>query len=245
LLKAPAGGGWDKITFDDPYVWDGSSNLVIEIIQDDVFTGTNTLVERQIGSTKKSLAYFQSTSGAGSATSGTSTTIWPMMKLNYCSAAAIPNDIGFTWSPTSMLDDPNASTTLAYPSFTTTYVVTIADSTDANACTTSDFVAVYDSCGLILNSELLSFHGKHINDHNTLQWHAASEAKLFKYILEGSLNHVDFEAVGERSSEGNNNSYIFLDTDLTSYEVGVEGLAIADCKLDTPLKLEAGVQEYV
>ncbi|MCH8331355.1 MAG: hypothetical protein IH946_08225, partial [Bacteroidetes bacterium] len=144
--QPPAAGGWDKITFDFPYVWDGSSNLVFEICQDEVFTGTNTMVERDILVEKRALMTFQSSSGACSATSGTASTIFPLIKFSYCAASSIPDNIGFSWSPTTGLSDPTNDTTLAYPGHTTTYVVTVMDTTDTVACTELGYIGVIDTC---------------------------------------------------------------------------------------------------
>ncbi|MCH8330222.1 MAG: T9SS type A sorting domain-containing protein, partial [Bacteroidetes bacterium] len=73
----------------------------------------------------------------------------PNVKFIYCTASSIPTTLKYSWSPTTGLDNPNIDTPRAYPSVTTTYVVTVWDSTDNNSpCVSTDVIAVFDTCGI-------------------------------------------------------------------------------------------------
>ncbi|NVO01303.1 MAG: hypothetical protein HXX09_01240 [Bacteroidetes bacterium] len=98
--------GWQTITFNTPYVWNGTSNIVINITMD----GANL--------TNNSISYYTTTSGnttictssgytAGVTTTGTTST----QRLDIKFAATGSSNSPITWSPTTNLFSDAAATT--------------------------------------------------------------------------------------------------------------------------------------
>lgn len=133
--------GWNNYTFDDPYIWDGISNVLIEICfnnnnwtnYDHVFysaTSYNSVLFRRVdGSVGCDL------------NSPTSSYNRPNIQLSNC---GIPPSAIYSWSPPDGLSNPNISNPLAAPALNTTYTVTATTA----SCSFTETVQVnvdYDS----------------------------------------------------------------------------------------------------
>jgi hypothetical protein len=55
----------------------------------------------------------------------------------------------------------------------------------------------------VLPVELLTFSAKNMAENNLLEWQAASEMSLFKYVIETSSDGIFYTTIGERLANGN------------------------------------------
>jgi hypothetical protein len=72
---------------------------------------------------------------------------------------------------------------------------------------------------ITLPIELISFLGKHINNYNLLNWQTATEINSKEFIIERSLDGIDFNVIGSVLAKGNSNqtsNYEFIDNDISS-----------------------------
>lgn len=135
----PATAGWHTITFDTPYDWDGSSNIIVEFCsqgtQDNSF---NYVYYTSTGPVTQTMYdYGASAAGCGELT-GTRTSIRPNMAFTLCSQ--IITSPVYAWTPTSGLSDPTIINPVATPAATTTYQLNITDG--GSGCTGSGTVSV-------------------------------------------------------------------------------------------------------
>ncbi len=132
----PVALGWNTHNFSQAYVWDGTSNLLVEVCfgMNNPYSYTqNVTVEL------KQLPYIASTFHAedtnpvcggtqladnsyGLMTSGEY--MVPNMKLGYCGGQN-PSNFTYTWTPTAGLSSTNTYSTLANPTATTIYTVQV------------------------------------------------------------------------------------------------------------------------
>jgi len=148
-----AGTTWDQITFDNPYVWNGDSNLVLEICQNTMLVGASTTNRTLSAAANRSLLKFDFATGACNASGPSSSAIMPLVKFVYCAAASIPSITKYTWSPTTSLSTTaDDSVVKVYPSVLTSYVVTVEDSLASIQCLNSAVIAIYDTCNCELDS---------------------------------------------------------------------------------------------
>lgn len=108
--------GWNTHTFDNPYNWDGSSNLFVEVcynnnsnsLDDDVYyTATNY----------NSIAYdcgdpFGAANGCTLASADDSSNARPNTRFSVCQPGLSSND-NVSWSPSSLVDSPSVANTTA------------------------------------------------------------------------------------------------------------------------------------
>ncbi len=82
--------GWQTFTLDNPFVWDGSSNLVIEFVTDTFnSSGTSSTIDLENTDNTMSL-YSESSSTAGTAqTTGNSVANRPIMRFTLCGAPEV------------------------------------------------------------------------------------------------------------------------------------------------------------
>ena len=98
--------GWNDIVFDDPFFWDGVSNVLVEICWQNstaLFTGISTLNYSILPSPMTMLAW--NSADVCSEIQGFATTIRPEMRFGYCTNP--PNPLyTYLWSPASAVSNP-------------------------------------------------------------------------------------------------------------------------------------------
>jgi len=144
--------GWNTFTFSSPYVYDGSSNLLIEICYDNSAWSAYDNIEYS------SLAYAASMTMDQDASVGCSFTnseaiynARPNMKINY-SVNIIPANYIISWNPTTGVSDPSSLTPTVSPDLgNTTYTLSI--STLDGQCTETSTITynVIEEAPAILN----------------------------------------------------------------------------------------------
>ncbi len=142
--------GWNTFTFDNPYVWDGVSNLVVEFCtntfqSNDVYFAFDTLIYSNLCRyivTQSMTDSSQCAVAMGLPYANFTVTGIPETKFKFCSSPVIPSSNNeYNWSPTTNLSNPNDSATMAWPTTTTTYMVTAWDST-SNGCVSERSVSI-------------------------------------------------------------------------------------------------------
>lgn len=121
-----------------------------------------------------------------------------------------PAGSGYIWSPAATLDDPNLQSPTATPSVTTTYYVT----TTAGTCSALDSVIVTWCDPLPI--ELISFSGYNSGELNELFWQTATEMNNDYFILQRSVDGMNFNDLMEVDAVGNSmtmEEYRTLDMD--------------------------------
>lgn len=91
--------GWNDIVFDNPYVWDGVSNVIIEICWQNTGTMTfpgTTVNWSNVGTAMTKLAW--NSADVCNEVQGFATTIRPEMRINYCNNPPNPN-YDYSWTP--------------------------------------------------------------------------------------------------------------------------------------------------
>ncbi len=151
--------GINTHTLNNPFVWDGTSNLLVEICHNNDLGSTNEATANASVnfSTPGFTSYSVVTrSNQGSvceisgsnfaAPSGTSTSR-PLMIINGCTSVSNPST--YTWAPSTNLNTTAGATVIATPAATTTYTVTAtnADGCFATASTTIHLPNASNSTG--------------------------------------------------------------------------------------------------
>jgi len=97
--------GWNTFNFDYPYMWDGSSNLVVEFCSDNPNIGTGSSCRYQCYTGRYPTLYtnLYNASGACNQTTGIRTTCRPNMRFGFCDA--VPSGMTFTWSPATFMNN--------------------------------------------------------------------------------------------------------------------------------------------
>lgn len=136
----PTAGGFNAFVLDNDYIWDGTSNLVVEFCTNSLQSGTASNIRyTSTGTGFFSVCYanrFNAT-GACSQATGIRTFLRPNMQFTWCSS--LPAGLNYTWSNASTLDNPSISNPTASPNSTTTYSVTVDD---GGVCDGLDFVTI-------------------------------------------------------------------------------------------------------
>lgn len=84
-----------------------------------------------------------------------------------------------------------------------------------NGFNIDDITVITGGTPTLLPVELISFSGRNNGDVNELQWNTASELNTKQFIVERSVNGIDYEPIGKVTAAGNSNrplSYNFTDT---------------------------------
>jgi hypothetical protein len=130
--------GWNTHTFQTPYVWNGTSNLIVEVCHNNTSFTSNAVVRQTTGSFSSTVYYRADANGVCANNSITGTSFQrPNMKLNACGGGTPGNT--WTWTPATNLSSTTINNPVASPSSTTTYSVTLTNTT---GCTGSASVTV-------------------------------------------------------------------------------------------------------
>lgn len=165
--------GWNSFQLDSGFLWDGASNLIVEVLQYNSNTFGNQPNETECSYTAfKGYVYdFANTNLAGGSGAALTSYLRPNIRLGYC---APPFTLyTFNWSPSVGLSNPNVSNPLVSPLVNTSYIVNV---TDLNGCTSQDIVNVILGSGPVLDSLVTT---------NVL-CNAASTGSICAYLSQGN-----------------------------------------------------------
>jgi hypothetical protein len=126
------GTGWQAITFQTPFYWDGTSNLLYQFCFDNTSYTTYSMIDYRITATSQMIYTFADGSTGCDMTGFSNENKIPIVRFNYHPAPT------FSWTPTATLNSSNIPDPIATPSSTTTYTMTAT----ANGCSVSDDVIV-------------------------------------------------------------------------------------------------------
>jgi hypothetical protein len=135
--------GANTITFTTPYVWDGVSNIVLDVRQDGIDNINNAITTFTAAADNKNFEAHTSTTSAtnslqsmvaSASVTGTATT----RRLNIVLAYSSIQNPTWSWSPSAGLNTTTGNTVIATPPSTTTYTATAT----INGCPTSQTVTV-------------------------------------------------------------------------------------------------------
>lgn len=133
--------GQNVHTFDTPFYWDGVSNVIIEICHDAVNpTGTSSSVSMQSASNR---TIYSGTTGACNLTTGTNTTLRPVIGFGAQAGTNVTSSMDFVWNPGAI----NTNTALVNPvntgSVAATQVYTATVTNTVTGCVNSTTVGVF------------------------------------------------------------------------------------------------------
>jgi hypothetical protein len=121
--------GWQTINFANNFVWDGSSNIVVDVWQDGPNSSANPLTYMTTLTSYRALYTFNTTTAG---TSGTQT--YNRMNIRFTN---VPNQPTFEWSPTTNLFT-NAAATIAYTGSNATTVYALNTSSTQYTATSTN-----------------------------------------------------------------------------------------------------------
>lgn len=148
VYTSPAAGyvttlGWNNITLDNPYDWDSTKSLVVEICYSNTANGTPAAVNTVVGNSQQYVINYTN-SGTGSvcqnplaATATVYNTQRPIIRLNFCKSQTLP--FSYTWSPGRFLSDSTTQNPLAYVPKSITYQVSTFG---GNGCKIRDSIQI-------------------------------------------------------------------------------------------------------
>ena len=204
--------GWNTYNFSQGYVWDGVSNLVIEICfdnsaytLDDGVAATSTTFNSVI------YQYQDNTSGCTMGVSTLSTTR-PNIRLGQCQVATA-TALTYSWSPSTGLSATNVASPMASPVATTTYNVYVSN----GLCTLNAPLTVVYNCALPV--ELLKAKIHYQNTYYTDLGFVTEEGNEGDYFLVYRKYEEDkqFLVIDSLPYQKNQQNYAFQDANLRFY----------------------------
>lgn len=128
--------GWNTLTFDYGFRWDGSSNIVIEYCYENPFEYTSIV---GIGNySSPSCGVYLNGDGVCTDSTGSSAGRKPWLKMGHC--PIILNDLSYTWMPNYNISDPTVAEPSLYPYTTTMYYLNATDT--VSGCQYTDSILV-------------------------------------------------------------------------------------------------------
>ena len=129
---------WELFSFDQAFVWNGTSNIVVEICYVNSTASNNFPFVRYTVQTFVSSAHTSANAGVCSNTTGSLTDHRPNTRFHHCDIMH-PNALTYSWAPATGLSSASVRNPTASPTTTTNYIVTV---TDANGCYNTDTAQV-------------------------------------------------------------------------------------------------------
>lgn len=132
--------GWNMISLDNPYTWDGQSNLVVEFCTNTLNAGNpSSLNYTCLGTGAQRCLYISviNNSSACLLPAGLRSDCRPDFRFETCVSQA--SGLSFSWSPGASLSAVQIPNPIANPSQTTTYTLTVSD---GGVCEGMDWVTV-------------------------------------------------------------------------------------------------------
>jgi hypothetical protein len=205
--------GWNMHDLDNPYDWDGVSNLIVEVCYDNpAAIGYDYTRYSPAGYTALIRSYNSTNSTSGCAYGGTATYSYSnLANTRFVSCDAAAGTATYLWTPSADLNDPNIANPTATPntpSTTVSYLVEVS----GGVCTVYDTVNVTVCNPLPI--ELLSFEGYNNEDVNELSWITLSESNNDYFSVLRSIDGVQFSEIGAVDAIGNSideHQYRFTD----------------------------------
>ncbi len=121
--------GWNMHQFTTPYIWDGVSNLIVEVCFDMLSQNntSNSATRYSVTPFVSSIYNVSNTANACNATFITNTLFQrPNTRFSVCDGAD-PAAYTYTWSPNMWISDTSIIDPQAWPDTTTTYTVVVKD----------------------------------------------------------------------------------------------------------------------
>ncbi|MCD6020045.1 MAG: hypothetical protein K0S53_3166 [Bacteroidetes bacterium] len=118
--------GWNTYDFPQPYLWDGTSNILVSVcFFNPNWGGSNVVEYTNVGYNSCRHADQDGTSICGNLAGEAISQNRPNIRFGNCSAIADPNDYTYTWMPTTGLSDPSIKNPVLTVNGTQVYTVTV------------------------------------------------------------------------------------------------------------------------
>lgn len=118
--------GWNTFNFNQAYEWDGTSSILIDICYNMQTYYTSNPIMTSTGVGANRCVYYQSDSQVACNTTATGTTSQNRPNIRFWNVQSInPNNFTYTWAPTTGLSSTTSFSTVANPTVTTIYTVTV------------------------------------------------------------------------------------------------------------------------
>lgn len=144
--------GWNTHTFSTPYLWDGISNLVVEVCFDNLASSysSNSITPWECTSFNSSI-YYRSDATVACTYTGTPSTSTnrPVTRFNTNLVAPDPSTYTFQWPTGQGIDNPSAQNVAAGPVVTTDYQLVVTNTN--GGCTDTVNVQVDVTCGICMS----------------------------------------------------------------------------------------------
>lgn len=118
--------GWNTFNFNQAYEWDGVSNVIVDICYNlqTYYTSNPVMPFTNVGAIR--CVYYQSDTqtACNTTSSGTTTQNRPNVRFGNVQSLNL-NDFTYTWAPTTGLSSSTSFSTVASPTITTVYTVTV------------------------------------------------------------------------------------------------------------------------
>ncbi|NRA13450.1 MAG: T9SS type A sorting domain-containing protein, partial [Crocinitomicaceae bacterium] len=206
--------GWNMHTLDNPYDWDGVSNLIVDVCYDNpAAIGYDYTSYSAAGYTALIRSYNSTNTTSGCAYTGNATYSYSNLattRFRSCDAAA--GVATYLWTPVADLNNPNIANPTVTPAAsgtTTSYLVEVV----GGVCTVYDTVNVTTNC-TALPVELLNFSGFDNNGVNELNWITVTELNNDHFVVQRSSDGLTFETLGKVNGAGTTieqQNYRYLD----------------------------------
>ncbi len=180
--------GWNMHVLDNPFRWDGSSNIIVEVCFDNTsYTNDDDVYYTATGFTSVVYDYADNDTGCILNTPFTSSN---RPNTRFVVRAGTPLQVSYTWSPPTGLSCTNCQNPTATVNSSITYVVTA----DNGYCQAKDSVRIDICAPLPLN--LLSFSAEVVEVNDVLvQWEVVNERGIAHYVVERSIDGEYFEPI--------------------------------------------------
>lgn len=120
--------GWNTHTFNTAYEWDGVSNILVDVCYSlntsNPYTSNPVMPATNTGVIKCRYAYSDTQVMCGTTNFATTSANRPNVRLGNCGAVN-PSQFTYSWSPNYALSSTNTQSTVATPSASTIYTVTV------------------------------------------------------------------------------------------------------------------------
>ncbi len=164
--------GWNQHVFNNAFLWDGISNIVVEICFNEMPPSPNytlNCVSPYTTTTFNSSLYSVSdaTPQCPSTVAGTTLTQRPNVRFRHCGAAPDSTNYVYTWNPSTGVTNPNGQFTTATVTNPTTYTIVVTD--NSSGCVDSSVVTVNATSPMVsfTASPTSGFHPLNVNFSNT------------------------------------------------------------------------------
>lgn len=209
------GPGWITINFSNPYGWDGTSNLIVQMCFDkSIWSDDDYVFTSTTGFNSVIVAQDDGVVGCSMTSPFALSTERPVTRFMNCTVQA---PITYSWSPPTGLSSTTIANPTALPSSTTNYTVTVNNG--ACAVTAGAQIAVNACTPLpIENLSLTATLRQEEMNFVQLDWITDKEMNVQSFTVERKRQYeTTFTALGSREAKGSSSSkaqYQFLDMDM-------------------------------